>query len=101
MATVSCPSCGRALEVDDTYRDWTVRCPHCSAEFGPAEVPQPEAPARRRRDEDHEDDRPRRRDEEYEDDYDRPSRRRRDDYEDDYEDEAHTRHTAMTIVSGP
>lgn len=38
MPTVSCPSCGRALEVDPTYRDWTVRCPHCATEFVPAEA---------------------------------------------------------------
>src|SRR5438128_1501666 len=39
MPTVSCPSCGRALEVDDAYRDWTVRCPHCATELDPSEVP--------------------------------------------------------------
>ena len=64
MPTVSCPSCARALEVDDAYRDWTVRCPHCATEFVPAEV----APAPFERD---------RRDDRYADDYDRPRRRRR------------------------
>ena len=60
MPTVSCPSCGRALEVDDAYRDWTVRCPHCATEFVPADV----APAPYEaddRDDDYYDDRPRRR----------------------------------------
>jgi hypothetical protein len=38
MATFSCPSCARPLEAESTYRDWTVRCPHCAAEFVPEEV---------------------------------------------------------------
>ena len=38
MATFPCPSCARPLEAEDTYRDWTVRCPHCAAEFVPEEV---------------------------------------------------------------
>ncbi len=73
MPTVSCPSCGRVLEVDDAYRDWTVRCPHCATEFVPAQVaPAPFESAPR-------DDRDRRdrRDDDYEDDYDRPQRRSR------------------------
>ncbi|AMV30312.1 hypothetical protein VT84_38325 [Gemmata sp. SH-PL17] len=70
MPTVSCPSCARALEVDDDYRDWTVRCPHCATEFVPAEVaPAPfEREPRRRRDD---------RGSDENDDYDRPRRRRR------------------------
>ncbi len=35
MSTVNCPSCGREIEVEDAYRDWTVRCPHCNHEFVP------------------------------------------------------------------
>jgi hypothetical protein len=38
MSTVNCPACEEALELDDTYRDWTVRCPHCGREFVPSEV---------------------------------------------------------------
>ncbi|HEY1192173.1 MAG TPA: hypothetical protein VGE74_31390 [Gemmata sp.] len=38
MPRVSCPSCGRTLEVEAAYRDWTVRCPHCATEFVPAET---------------------------------------------------------------
>lgn len=82
MATVSCPSCGRALEVDDAYRDWTVRCPHCATEFVPAAV----APAPVEHDD--------RRDE-Y-DDYDRPRRRRRDPERDEWE-----REEALHLVHGP
>lgn len=63
MPTVSCPSCGRALEVDGAYRDWTVRCPHCATEFVPGEA-SPGAFADDARDADP-------------DDYDRPRRRRR------------------------
>ncbi|MCI0701154.1 MAG: hypothetical protein L0241_08730, partial [Planctomycetia bacterium] len=99
MATVSCPSCGRALEVEDEYRDWTVRCPHCEHEFVPSEVAPAElemedepAPRRRRRrryddDEDYEEDRPR--------------RRRRRYADDDYDDERDTRDEAATMVSAP
>lgn len=38
MPTVSCPSCGRILEIEASYRDWTVRCPHCATEFVPSET---------------------------------------------------------------
>lgn len=38
MATFPCPSCARPLEADEEYRDWTVRCPHCAAEFVPEEA---------------------------------------------------------------
>jgi hypothetical protein len=97
MATVSCPSCGRALEVEDEYRDWTVRCPHCEHEFVPSEVASTglmddePAPSRRRR----------RRDDDYEDDYeeDRPRRRRRQRYDDDYDRD--TRDEAATLVAAP
>lgn len=41
MATFPCPSCALPLEAEDTYRDWTVRCPHCATEF----VPEAAAPA--------------------------------------------------------
>ncbi len=97
MPTVSCPSCTRPLEVDDAYREWTVRCPHCSTEFVPAEV----APAPLERDD--RDDRPRRRDrdrrdDEYEDDYDRPRRRRR---RPDPEREEWERHEAVRLAHGP
>jgi hypothetical protein len=86
MATVSCPSCGRALEVEAEYRDWTVRCPHCESEFVPADLmpeDDPLAPAAA-------DDRPRRRRSYEDDEDDRPRRRRRyededDDYDDDYD----------------
>lgn len=60
MPTVNCPSCGRVLEVDDTYCDWTVRCPHCATEFVPAEVA-PELTDRNRRDDGGNSLRPRRR----------------------------------------
>ena len=62
MATATCPACGRALEVEDAYRDWTVRCPHCGGEFVPAAAaaaapPADERPRRRRpRDDDDDDD---------------------------------------------
>ena len=98
MATVRCPSCDQALEVEDEYRDWTVRCPHCGAEFVPdatvaakskaADEPRPR-PRRTYRDE--------------RDDYDeRPARRRRarrdddDDYDDDYDPE-----DARRLVANP
>jgi hypothetical protein len=110
MATVSCPSCGRALEVEDAYRDWTVRCPHCEHEFVPAEV----APADGGMAMDSLEDRPRRRrrrDDEYDDDDDRPRRRRRrreddsDDYDDDYERprrrRRYSRAEAEQIVAAP
>jgi hypothetical protein len=38
MPTFPCPSCAQPLEAENTYRDWTVRCPHCAAEFVPEEV---------------------------------------------------------------
>ena len=84
MPTVSCPSCDRALEVEPTYRDWTVRCPHCATEFVPSEAA-PEVFER-------EDRRASRRDNP--DDYDRPRRRRRDDPERD-------RREAADVVYGP
>jgi hypothetical protein len=37
MATVYCPACEEELELDDAYRDWTVRCPHCGREFVPTD----------------------------------------------------------------
>ena len=60
MATVRCPSCERALEVEDAYRDWTVRCPHCDGEFVPDAVGTSDRRPRRREEPD---DRPR--DEDY------------------------------------
>lgn len=71
MPTVSCPSCDRVLEVEYTYRDWTVRCPHCANEFVPSEAApaafeSEERPRRRRDPDSHPDD--------Y--DYERPRRRR-------------------------
>ncbi len=96
MPTVSCPSCTRPLEVDDAYREWTVRCPHCSTEFVPAEV----APAPLERDRrDDRDDRPRRHDRDRrddEDDYDRPRRRRPDPEREEWE-----RHEAVRLAHGP
>ncbi|MBN9118133.1 MAG: hypothetical protein J0I06_03040 [Planctomycetes bacterium] len=80
MATVRCPSCDRALEVEDTYLDWTVRCPHCDGEFVPDEV---ERPARR----------PRRRREE-------PPDRDRDDRDDGYAGDA-AREEALRVVAAP
>ena len=38
MATFPCPACAQPLEAENTYRDWTVRCPHCAVEFVPEEV---------------------------------------------------------------
>jgi phage terminase large subunit GpA-like protein len=49
MSTVNCPSCKQELELDDSYRDWTVRCPHCDREFVPGKQ------GRARRDEPEED----------------------------------------------
>lgn len=37
MAMINCPACGEQLELDDAYRDWTVRCPHCNREFVPSD----------------------------------------------------------------
>lgn len=37
MSTVYCPACEEELELDDAYRDWTVRCPHCGREFVPGD----------------------------------------------------------------
>ncbi len=91
MPTVSCPSCGRPLEVDDAYRDWTVRCPHCATEFVPAEVAPAPLPRDRR---DERDDR-----DGYEDDYDRPRRRRR--REPDPERDERERHEAVRLAHGP
>lgn len=31
--TITCPSCGTELDLDDAHRDWTVRCPDCRHEF--------------------------------------------------------------------
>lgn len=31
--TITCPSCGAELDLDDEFRDWTVRCPDCRHEF--------------------------------------------------------------------
>ena len=56
MATVRCPSCERALEVEDAYRDWTVRCPHCGGEFVPDEVGSGERRPRRGEPDDREED---------------------------------------------
>ena len=42
--TAHCPSCGEPLDVDDEYRGWMVRCPHCRHEFypdAPAAAPRP------------------------------------------------------------
>jgi hypothetical protein len=36
MSTVNCPACDEELDLDDAYRDWTVRCPHCGREFVPS-----------------------------------------------------------------
>jgi hypothetical protein len=47
MATFPCPSCARPLEAEDTYRDWTVRCPHCAAEFVPEQAARGAFDARR------------------------------------------------------
>src|SRR5262245_35916493 len=108
MATVSCPACGRALEVDDEYRDWTVRCPHCDHEFVPSEVAPgltmeraPEPRRERRYDEEDDYERPSRRryEEDYDEDDDRPRRRRRRRRDDDYDDE-YTRQDAADLVSG-
>ncbi len=105
MATVSCPSCGRALEVEAEYRDWTVRCPHCESEFVPADVMPEEPLAVADADEP-----PRRRG--YDDDDDRPRRRRRrryedDDSDDDYDDDYGyrprrlSRAGAERVIAGP
>jgi hypothetical protein len=41
MSIVNCPSCKQELELDDSYRDWTVRCPHCDREFVPGKQGRP------------------------------------------------------------
>ena len=84
MATANCPSCARPLEVDDAYRDWTVRCPHCGHEFVPSAEALPPA--------DRDDDRPRRRrprddDDDYEDTRDRDRDEDRDDHDRDRDEE--------------
>src|SRR5947207_15847263 len=106
MATAKCPSCARPLEVEDAYRDWTVRCPHCGHEFVPsAEAAREERaddrPRRRRRrddDDDYDD-----RDREERDDRDRGERDRDDDYGDDEPDRvpASVRREALAVVSAP
>lgn len=102
MASANCPSCRRELEVEDAYRDWTVRCPHCGHEFVPSEEDRPRR--RPRRDGDDEDDRERegraREDEE------REERDRRDRDDRDYEDRgarvpASVREAALREVAGP
>ncbi|QJW95991.1 hypothetical protein [Frigoriglobus tundricola] len=55
MATAECPACDRAVEVEDAYREWTVRCPHCDAEFVPNDVARAAAARRRREEEKYED----------------------------------------------
>ncbi len=55
MATAECPVCDRLVEVEDAYRDWTVRCPHCDAEFVPNDVARAAAARRRFEDEKYED----------------------------------------------
>ena len=83
MATVRCPTCERALEVEDAYRDWTVRCPHCDTEFVPDEVgARGERPRPRR--EEFED-----RDDRAEDEYDRDDARES------------AREEALRVVAGP
>ena len=78
--TVDCPACGESLDVDEEYRTWKVRCPHCRHEFR-AEPPAAEGPRPRRRS--------RRDDDEY------------DDEEDDEEDDEYVLKRARRIVSGP
>jgi hypothetical protein len=46
MATFPCPSCARPLSAENTYRAWTVRCPHCATEFVPEEVARAEFDAK-------------------------------------------------------
>jgi hypothetical protein len=82
MATVRCPSCERALEFEDAYRDWTVRCPHCDNEFVPGAIGADRPPPRSR---------PRREEPDDRDD--------RDDYDDDNRDLA--RAEALQVVAGP
>lgn len=55
MASAVCPACDRAVDVEDAYREWTVRCPHCDAEFVPDDVARAAA-ARRRREEERDED---------------------------------------------
>lgn len=87
MATVTCPACGRALEVEAAYRDWTVRCPHCDGEFVPDEAPAASAPPRAEA-------RPRRRPRDDDDDDD-------DDEDDENPDRAAAREEARHVVSAP
>jgi hypothetical protein len=60
--SVDCPACGEPLDVDEDYRHWKVRCPHCRHEFfpdgrrtGPVEDEE-EPPRRRRRRREYDDD---------------------------------------------
>jgi hypothetical protein len=39
--TITCPSCGTELDLDEGHRDWTVRCPECRHEFVARAAPPP------------------------------------------------------------
>src|SRR6266542_338146 len=101
MAAVKCPSCNRQLEVEEEYRDWTVRCPHCEHEFVPDDVREAEArsddrPRRPRRDEDDYD-----RDDRDERDRDDRGRSDRDDEDDRYGEPEGVREEALRLVAAP
>lgn len=44
LVPIHCPSCAAELDLDEQYRDWTVRCPECRHEFVPP-APRPPRPA--------------------------------------------------------
>jgi hypothetical protein len=99
---VRCPSCDRPLEVEDAYRDWTVRCPHCGTEFVPTEVGASDR--RRRPPREEPDERTDRDRDDRERDYRRRERDRDDEYEDDYERNERrerARERALQIVAAP
>ena len=41
--TLTCPSCGTELDLDEQHRGWTVRCPDCRHEFVATVAPQARA----------------------------------------------------------
>ena len=43
--TLTCPSCGTELDLDEQHRGWTVRCPDCRHEFVATVAPQARAAA--------------------------------------------------------
>jgi hypothetical protein len=97
---ITCPACGRKLNLPEEYLGQTVRCPACDGQFT-AELPEQSPPPRsalRLEPEEPPDDRDRH---ERSSDYERPRRRRDDDYDDDYDDRYRYRrpHRGGTILT--